>query len=210
MANPWQTLTTDVQEDLAEALRASPHVWDQGRFDPWYRKYYPGSDVERDDVYPEWRFNEGLPTPDERNSLLCLYAKLKADGIWDQVKSIDWVGTTAVMLFWAVDGQENLQTFLKGLNFSDRMIAKHGDDNRTKKRWAWGLRSMHSGPQLHFRGPGTPGLSINVHIDLHTPGPGDTGLWHLIEDDWCRASTHKLTLVQAGLRSQHIDVARVQ
>ena len=162
-------------------------------------------------AYPEWRFNEGegFATSAGRNSFLCLYAKLRREGLWDTVATVDWVSDRGEMLFWPAGGEPALQRTLRLRGYSDRYVACYGDDDRTKKKWAWGLRAKGSGAQLHYRGANDPKLSVNVHIDLHTPTPPDTGLWHWIEDDKKRGKTHTPALLQEGLKKQHIEVPSV-
>src|SRR5438067_2102786 len=110
--NPWRELARDLglphttevvripdlQGPLFDEVRYS---YDQAPFKEWIGQYFAGRSVEPRDVYPEWRFNHQTE-PDGasgfsqagRNSFLCLYGKLKHEGIWPEVKSIRWIGET--------------------------------------------------------------------------------------------------------------------
>ena len=203
--NPWQTLNPDVQKDLIQPLfDPKRFAGDRSDYNVWYQKWYhgvgaasqgPPRELER---YAEWRFNHRF-SHEERNSFLCVYAKLKREGLWTFVKSIDWAGSHGEMLFWPTLSRAELQRFLTRHDYSDAWMADWGDKE-------WGLRSNRTGVQLHFWGKSDL-KPVNVHIDLHNPGKSNnpfTALRHKVSDDWGRSTTHTVQELHKGLIDQGV------
>jgi hypothetical protein len=228
--NAWAMLAANVREDLRNKL-TDPDVYgdygnaDNGRkdvpgarsFNDWYKQYYvpPGGlrpRVERLKVFAEWRFNHAL-TSDERNSFLCVYAKVKAEGLWEQVKTVNWVGDRGQILFVPVLTQDALRDLLRSSGYGDWWFASH--------KCKWGLRSRFRGTQLHFRGEGEK--RVNVHIDIHNPGDPTTpgaeptnaleelgqAITHSRLDDKQRGSTHTPPQLRAALNAAGLAVLSV-
>jgi hypothetical protein len=208
-ANPWRTLPETVQRDLAGPLfDKKTFTWDQEKFKIWFSKFYSGKPVKPEAVYSEWRFNcgLGLETTNQRNMLLCLYAKLSNEDLWNQIGSIDWFSLHAEMTFFPARGEEALKKVLLDKGYTNALMAKRDEDT-------WGLRSPKSGAELHFRGPLLKDQTneyCNVHLDLNNPGTSKTlGPFHFLNDDKLRSSTHNLQTVQAALKRQRIDFRTV-
>ncbi len=126
--------------------------------------------------------------PALRNVLLTLYARLGP--LWSHVKRITWVGERGEMLFEPQD-DGRLQTALLASGYTASYFAKGGKDR-------WGLREPNvETAGLHWRGKS--GGKVEVHIDLHPPIL--TGLWHKIQDDWRRSTTHTPESLRAGVES---------
>lgn len=200
--NPWRTLDLHTKKDLIDPLfdRARFDQGDRADYDAWSRQYYqeagapsgqPPAHLER---YAEWRFNHRF-SHEERNSLLCVYAKLKHEGLWHLVRSINWAGTHGELDFWPTLPQEWLRDYLRAHDFSEACLADMG-------KGKWGLRSNKVGVELHFRGRIDGTGPVNAHIDLHNPGnicePGQA-IEHKISDDWRRTKTHTVRDIRAGL-----------
>ncbi len=170
LANGWQpqpmgdvVRIADLSDVLVDQTR---YIWEQTPFSKWFNQYYPGRHIIPKLVYPEWRFNEGVDggfTKEGRNSFLCIYAKLKHEGLWSEVKTVHWVGPTGEMLFVPQKKSEQLQNDLVKQGYGDWFHAK-------KIGHAWGVRSRVIGAELHFLDPKDKNGFINVHIDLHNPG----------------------------------------
>jgi hypothetical protein len=205
--NPWQTLNSNARRDLIQPL-FDYKCFEQGdrtAYNAWYQMYYkgvgarPAEAPHELDHYAEWRFNHRL-NHEERNSLLCVYAKMKREDLWKFVKSIDWVGQYGELLFWPTLSQADLQLFLTTHDYSNAWMA-----SRSGKEW--GLRSNRDGVELHFRGQKDGEGSVNVHIDLHNPGKTDDvgiALQHKYSDDWMRKKTHTVRDLSNGLIKQGV------
>jgi hypothetical protein len=232
MANPWRLLAPDVQQALRVAL-LDPEVysWYAGNnaknvrkevpgarpFGGWYDEYYRkplGSAVNEKSVFAEWRFNHALTLP-ERNSLLCVYAKLRAEQLWEQVDTVYWVGATGEILFVPTQPPDALKQFLCKRGYGDWWLASHN--------CKWGVRSRFRGVQLHFRGPHDKPRMVNAHIDLNNPGDSTTpgakptgafaelgqALRHSWRDDTNRATTHTALQLRAALAGSGVAVPSV-
>jgi hypothetical protein len=203
--NPWRLLPAKIRQDLAiPLLERTRFHWDQSSFLSWLSQWYAGKRVDPNSVYPEWRFNcgDGLKRPDERNMLLCLYAKLKREALWDHIGGIHWFSLHAEMLFVPAKGESALRQALKARGYEDVVFASN---SKTK----WGVRSTRPGAELHFRGPetSTSNVYVNVHIDLHNPGRSVLlGINHHRQDLTLRGATHNLGTVRAALKNQGIAV----
>jgi hypothetical protein len=208
--NPWQTLNADVQKDLVRPLfDLRRFESDRSDYNAWYQKWYSGvgappqgppRELER---YAEWRFNHRF-SHEERNSFLCLYAKVKREGLWSLVKSIDWAGSHGEMVFWPTRSWAGLQQILRRRGYSDAWFA---DGGPFRKRKEWGLRSNRTGVELHFRGKEDNLEPVNVHIDLHNPGNSkdlDVGIRHNISDLQQRETTHTVPNLRQGLIDQGV------
>jgi hypothetical protein len=206
--NPWRMLPASVQNDLAGPLsEAKRFQEEQSNFRPWFQQFYGGKPVVPKSVYPEWRFNSGtgVKTPDERNMLLCLYAKLSQQCLWGEIGGIYWFSLHAEMLFVPARAELDFRGVLKAKGYVDSWFAKGGDDT-------WALRSSRVGAELHFRGLKPPNPYVNAHIDLHNPGRSDDlgiGIEHYWQDKKHRDTTHSLATVQAALQRQGITVLTV-
>ena len=230
--NPWRMLDPKIQNDLQrQLLDDDVYTWfgnsstvpkdipGARSFNDWYNQYYGPSSprkgtVDRKSVFPEWRFNHGL-TFEQRNSLLCVYGKLKAEGLWSSVKSVHWVGATGEILFVPTTSPEAFRQFLLTRGYGDWWLASHN--------CKWGVRSRFRGAQLHFRGIQGDVKRVNAHIDIHNPGdptaPGaaSTGwleelpqaIQHLSEDDHRRAVTHVPTQLRTALEAEKIRIPKV-
>lgn len=125
--------------------------------------------------------------PALRNVLLTLYAQIGP--LWSHVKRITWVGESGTMDFEPQNEGSLLATLL-ARGYTTSYFAGLG--NR------WGLRESNvETAGLHWRG--RPGGKVNVHIDLNPPSW--TGLWHKIQDDWRRGTTHTPDSLRAGVES---------
>ncbi len=229
MTNPWRLLSGDVQTDLQRTL-VDPEVtsWFTGgnrnsvpkdidgarSFGSWYDEFYRKSATDEVAVFPEWRFNHAL-TSAERNSLLCVYAKVKAEKLWEQIRTIHWVGATGEILFVPNQPSDALRQFLTTRGYGDWWMASHN--------CRWGLRSRFRGVQLHFRGPRDNPSKVNVHVDLNNPGDPTTpgakptnaiqelgqALRHSWRDDTNRGTTHTPSQLRAGLGSCGLSIVAV-
>lgn len=225
--NPWRALAhnmgrpqlgdvveiPDLNNALVDPIRYS---WDQGEFMKWHRKYYAKKNVRPESVYPEWRFNYQTEadgsgfTFEGRNSFICVYYKLKQEGLWSEVDTIRWVGKTGEMMFFPHRGSDGFRRYLLTQGYGDWWLAS--------KDCHWGLRSRFRGAQLHFRGAKNPNDPTNVHIDLHNPGDPTTGgtsgsltelpaaLAHLHEDLWRREHSHRWNFLRTALINQGIEL----
>lgn len=216
-ANPdsaWSFwLNADVRRELCPALARSHdyQAWKtSSAFLKWYagwykgRKHPNGRPITPDEVFPEFIFNDAMNVL-QRNSLLCLWAKLHSQWIWGYIKSVEWVGGSCEMNFiaWFTPG---LKRYLLRLGYGTYMFAS------ALGKWDWGLRSRHQGCQLHFRGMNQPDRKTEVHVDRNNPGDsGDPllGLYHLIADKSYRYSQDNPTRVRQELGSQGITVPLV-
>jgi hypothetical protein len=205
-------LIPDLQEVLLDEVR---YGYDQGPFREWFERYSFGPSVDPRDVYPEWRFNHQVEVDGKsgfsaagRNSFLCLYAKLKHEGLWSEVRSVRWIGETGEMTFFSKKGSGSLQ---------EQLLARgYGDWWSASKESPWGVRSRLRGAQLHFRGFRSETDPDNVHIDLHNPGDPSpdvvTGpleelsgaIEHFIEDLHNRHESHVWRRLRDALEAQEI------
>ncbi len=224
--NSWRTLaralgqphTTDIvripdlQGPLFDEVR---YTYDQESFRTWFEEHFAGRLVDPRDAYPEWRFNHQAEpdgqsgfTEAGRNSFLCVYAKLKHEGLWSEVKSVRWVGETGEMTFLPERGSARLQQWLLTREYGDWWLASKGSP--------WGVRSRFQGAQLHFRGYNNLTEPDNAHIDLNNPGdppggpPSSAGaelpgaIMHFIEDLHFRRESHEWHKLRAALQAQGI------
>lgn len=203
----------DLHAALLDGMRYS---WDREEFLRWFTAHFRDTQVDPRDVYPEWRFNHQVE-PDGhsgfsgagRNSFLCLYAKLKHEGMWDEVSTVRWVGETGEMTFFPRRGSRGMREYLLSRGYGDFWLA--GKDS------PWGLRSRFRGAQLHFRGFDRAAEPDNVHIDLHTPGDPKSGeatgpleelpdaIMHFVEDLHNRQASHKWPNLRQALIAQGIE-----
>lgn len=224
--NAWRTLAKalgvehdepvvripDLHEVLFEEVR---YGYDQGPFRAWFEKSGFPSSVDPRDVYPEWRFNHQAEPDGKsgfsaagRNSFLCVYAKLKHEGLWSEIRSVRWVGETGEITFFSHKGSVPLR---------DELLRRgYGDWWRAGNETPWGVRSRLRGAQLHFRGFSSTTNPDNVHIDLHNPGdpspdevtgplaelPG--AIQHFVEDLHNRHESHQWHSLRAALEAQKI------
>jgi hypothetical protein len=232
MANPWSQLAPGIQTSLQPKLLnstirssftgANRHFIKRDvpsfrSFGEWYDEYYRNQAqpaVDEAHVFAEWFFNYGL-SQRERNSLLCVQAKLKAEQLWEVVATIYWVGPTGEILFVPAQPVDALRRFLGSRGYGDWWMAS--------RKGPWGMRSRFRGAQLHFYGPNDKPLLVNVHIDLNNPGdPTTTGakptgaleelgqaLHHLDRDEINRNTTHTPAQLRAGLAATGLRVASV-
>ncbi len=242
-SNPWRTLahsmglsdTTEVvkipelQDVLLEEVRFGA---DQQPFHSWYAANFPNRSGDPRDLYPEWRFNcqvepDGLSGFSQagRNSFLCVYAKLKHEGLWKHVKKVRWVGETGEITFFADRSSVELHQVLvsSGGNGSSQASSGpvYGDWWLAGKDTPWGVRSRFRGAQLHFRGYNKDSEPDNVHIDLHNPGdPADgppTGVVqelagavvHWAEDLHNRRQSHTWDKIRQALLDQGVSLLPV-
>jgi hypothetical protein len=150
--NTWQTLPASAHNDLAGPMwEAKRFKEEESNFRTWFQQFYGGKPVVPKLVYPEWRFNcgTGLETPDKRNMLLCLYAKLSQQGLWGEIGGIYWFSLQAEMLFAPARAELTFRAVLKAKGYVDSWFAKGSDDT-------WALRSSRVGVELHFRGQKPP------------------------------------------------------
>lgn len=229
--NPWRVLARELGLPSDGAIVRIPELqgplldpvrygYDEGAFLPWFRAHFGGQAIEPRDVYPEWRFNHQTE-PDGhsgfsaagRNSFLCLYAKLRHEGLWPEVKSIRWVGETGEMTFFSHRSSTELQALLLQRGYGDWWMA--GKDS------PWGVRSGLRGAQLHFRGFSSDKDPDNVHIDLHNPGDPAVGqtshallelpgaVMHFVEDLNNRRASHQWKSLRAALEAQRVPLPPV-
>lgn len=216
MANPWRELDKKLQQELAQVLVDPRRLgFALSKLKQWHKTYYAGKNVPLKQVYPGYRWNHEF-TSAERNSFLCVKAKMERDGLWSHVKTIDWIGSHGEMLFYAKKGQKMFHRYLLTHGFGDWWFANWDND-------VWGVRSRFRGAQLHLRGKRKPAEIIEVHIDLHNPGDPKTGgpsgrlselpgaIRHLkLDDPPTRNVTHTPDKLRAGLKSQKIVVPQVR
>lgn len=210
----------EISEALLDEVRLS---YDREPFEKWLATYHLARDCEPRDLYPEWRFNHQVE-PDQRsgfstagrNSFLCVYAKLKHEGLWEEVKTVRWVGESGEITFFPRRGSPALQALLLERGYGDWWRA--GQDS------PWGVRSRFRGAQLHFRGFNSETSPDNVHIDLHNPGdPAPTAgesqavtsgflqelpdaIAHFVEDLHNRHQSHTYQHLRAALAEQGIPL----
>jgi hypothetical protein len=202
---------TDLSDVLVDPTRIA---WDKGKgpFLAWIEQYYHGQHIDPKRVYPEWRFNNGVDsgfTKEGRNSFLCIYAKLKHEELWSEVKTVFWVGPTGEMDFVPQKKSEALHNSLM-----DTKTRKRGYGDwwlASKIGHAWGVRSPVIGTELHFRDGKDPHGVINVHIDLHIPGDRKHGtlqqaLEHKRLDDDERPNTHVWPELRKALEEQRVEL----
>jgi hypothetical protein len=144
-------------------------------------------------------------TPPQRQSLACLYAKLRSDGVWPAVGAITWVGNHGELNFLPRGDGERLRRSLVAHGFGDHAFASAGDS-------LWGLRSAQTGCQLHVRfGGKTLGAKAEAHLDLNNPGAGLRNLIllgprHLAEDGTRRTRTHRADALLDALEASGVRV----
>lgn len=203
--------------DLSRVLLdPTRYGWDQAKFMEWVGKYYSNQSVNPERLYPEWRFNHQTEpdgsgfTFEGRNSFLCVYAKLKREGLWNEVQTVRWVGKTGEIAFFPYKGSEGLRQYLLTKGYGDWWLAS--------KDCHWGLRSRFSGAQLHFRGYAGATDPTNVHIDLHNPGDSEDGgtswsgtelpgaLAHVHEDLWRRSHSHRWWFLRSAIINQGLKL----
>jgi hypothetical protein len=160
--------------------------------------------IDAKKVYPEWRFNHQMSTR-ERNCLLCIYAKMRHEGIWRSISSISWISPRAELDFYTKSSPQSLRINLLKKGYTDAWYAKATNN-------LWGLRSARAGVQLHFRG--LKNGKVNVHIDSNNPSKGGSlyaGLKHLCYDSGedTRNKTHSPAKLRHGLIKQGIFVPSV-
>ena len=213
--NPWRTLNSAIQSSLAALLQnISPWLFKgDKKFQDWYDTFY-AKKAKKKVVYPEWYFNNAL-TPDERNSLLCVHAKMEKEQIWRRIKNLVWVGDTGNILFNPHNNSKAFHNFLVNNGYGDWWFASSGSD------WDWGVRSRFRGCQLHFRGKKTSD-KVEGHIDINNPGDPQTGevtgpvselpdaIVHKIGDGWLRSYTHQPYKIKDALSGQGIKVPVVK
>jgi hypothetical protein len=227
-SNAWRALahslgvpdTTDVVKipDFSSVLLdEARYAADRDPFQKWYAQYLPHRSGDPRDAYPEWRFNSQVEPDGKsgfslagRNSFLCVYAKLKHEGIWPHIKTVRWVGETGEITFFADRTSAEMQQLLLGRGYGDWWMA--GKDT------PWGVRSRFRGAQLHFRGYNSTTEPDNVHIDLHNPGDPPTGqqtgvleelpgaLQHYFEDLHNRRQSHTWDQLRQGLIEQGVPL----
>jgi hypothetical protein len=225
-ANPWHSLSSYWQDELRVRLNGSKQYEWRARsdqFKDWYTNWYgagakppPKMPVSAGHVFPEFIFNTIL-TSDERNSLLCVLAKMKQENLFKFVEQIGWIGDSANMLFWPTGGAGLFVRHLLQNGFGDWWAASYG------KKWDWGVRSRFRGCQLHFRGNNGHSTAVEGHLDMNNPGdstePGakpsgalaelGQAISHKWNDDWFRAGSHSPDQVRGALRAQGISVPAV-
>jgi hypothetical protein len=153
--DPWQSLKAVVRQDLYGPIYNSKEWgwFEKNRqFIAWCEKRLQanaGSLSSRQcrRLFPEWWFDV-RENRSQRNTLLCLYAAMKQDNVWQYVQALDWVGMGASIRFRASPGGRDLKTRLMKHGFGDWWLASL----RGEEGWQWGLRSRFRGCQLHFRG----------------------------------------------------------
>ena len=190
--------------------------WDRTKeveaFEGWFNRWYAGSAVQPQDVWPEWRFDSGLSgfNLEGRQCFLCVHAKLRREHLWNEVQTALWVGDHGEMNFVPTRPVELLRRHLLSSGYVTSWFAGWGGD------WDWGLRSWLQGVQLHFRGSRAENV-VNVHIDLHNPGarPGAEpsglreALDHKLLDEKRRTKTHTWPQLMAALAYQGIWVPNI-
>ncbi|GEM_PF-3008842 len=203
----------DLNKVLFDPVR---YRWDEGKFNEWIRKHFKKLPLMPEKLYPEWRFNHQVEddgsgfTFEGRNSFICVYAKLKREGLWDEVNTIRWVGKTGEIAFFPHRGSEGFRQFIIKNGYGDWWLAS--------KDCHWGLRSRFSGAQLHFRGYAGANDPTNAHIDLHNPGDPEKGgtsgsvmelpdaIAHVHEDLWRRSHSHRWWFLRTALINQGVDI----
>lgn len=164
MANPWQILgqqSSTCQSDLAKALNESNSTeWETNDggaytkpFWKWFDLFYskPGTVPapkkpvkEIFEVFPEWRFNVKFSAR-ERNILLCLYAKMKSEGLWQYVDGIQNLNQRAEMDFWSYGGSQLLKSILLQGGNSTIIVFQTGAATYGEFAASRGARSFTSG-----------------------------------------------------------------
>lgn len=210
--NAWRTLPQAVQQDLIGPMFENDRYrkYDIGDYQKWFKDYYQGAAFDGTmrpvhmDRYAEFRFNWRF-TPEERNHMMVVYAKIKAENLWSLVSSIIWGGPCASLMFYPQGGPEAFFRHVKshqfGRQWGSKMLAPEG------------VRSNRAGAELHFKQCKDPAGAVGGHIDLHNPSgdvaPGNTGLSHWWQDDVRRKATHTLAAVRAAILAQGIQVISV-
>jgi hypothetical protein len=215
MANPWREIDANLRKELSGVL-VDPFRfgWARGKMQQWYKRYYTGKNIPLQQVYPEYRWNHEF-TSAERNSLLCVKAKMEQDGLWSHVKSVFWAGDHGEMLFFAKQGQTQFHRYLLSHGFGEWWGANWNND-------IWGVRSRFRGAQLHLRGKQKPSGVIEAHVDLHNPGDPKTGdptgrlselpdalshWWH--DEGNNRKTSHTPDKLRSHLSLQKLNVPKV-
>jgi hypothetical protein len=170
--NPWLELSTDTRSQLGPLLT----YWHQGAmlsdptFAEWYYKQYcpQNNPAEKHNgqscadpkgVYAEYRYNS--LTLEQRLSVNCVVGKIISTlgSVPHYLGRIAVIGIGGTLEF-ETNYSEELIKSLKTAGFKDIAGTSFGHE--------WGLRSTHSGAQLHwFKPKGT--TWINAHIDLENP-----------------------------------------
>jgi len=221
--NPWRSLSKIVQNALSLPLEGiAPWLFKKDKsFQAWFDRYYKRSarhaariPVKRISVYSEWYFNHAL-SPSQRNSLLCVRAKMAKEKLWLYMKKLSWIGDTGNVLFQPNNNATAFHRYLLANGYGDWWFASSGS------KWDWGVRSRFRGCQLHFRGKSSSS-DVEAHIDINNPGDPSSGrvsgpleehtgaIIHKLEDDYRRSATHKAYLIQAALLKQGINVNLVR
>jgi hypothetical protein len=229
-ANPWRLLPASAGRDIQDRLKdPQRYEWSQEWFRQWVQRFYSKTPPHLEELFPEWRFNHGFAyeldrvnDPEfghaavayaQRNSFLCVYAKLRKEGLWYWVQTVFYAGADGSVHFRPAGGAVELKHYL--LTLTTNKEHDYGDWWRANHEpgWDWGLRSRLQGAQLHFRGresgPGDLRPLVNVHLDLHNPGNSDnpaTALGHHRQDLKKRKETHTVTALQEALRAQGVEV----
>lgn len=220
--SPWARLAPEDRAALAGPLRAMGELPDHrvGGFDP-----------DTHGSYARFYFDVHL-APGARRALLAVYAKLRAEGLWDEVAALTYMDDGQAKNpdpgICFLPRRDDFQAFLRSRGF--------GPWNMAAKPDRWGLRSPKVGAELHARGPNPDAPAdvrdgvVSIHIDLNNPGrtalptalpvPGvdpawtwARGGWHYLEDDHSRQETHspeaiRRALLEQGIRVPDVDVTR--
>jgi hypothetical protein len=173
LPNPLGDVGHIVQRQSRPTSPLLPEIWD--RLAPWLKQGTSGQPSALSQNPALW------------DVLLVLYARI-GPSLWSHIRQITWVGERGEMEFIPED-ERRLIVALFAEGYTTSYFAGLG--NR------WGLREPNVDVAgLHWRGmPG--GNIVNVHIDLHPPSW--TGLWHKIQDDWRRSTTHTPESLRAGV-----------
>jgi len=126
------TTYVEIPEISDRLLDPSRFAWDRGLLKAWSDQQFrdkrkdpatgwpidnDGRVIPPEKLYPEWRFNHQVErdgsgfTREGRNSFLCVYAKMKREGLWAEVKTVRWVGPNGEILFTAQRGDGALPSY---------------------------------------------------------------------------------------------------
>ncbi|MBI4864419.1 MAG: hypothetical protein HY815_29795 [Candidatus Riflebacteria bacterium] len=246
---PWQRLPESVRADLFGAIRRQldqPARREEGLAgkEPVaaanttakaYRRWRDLGAVDpawkSDETWPRFFFDRELDG-EGRRILLSVYAKLKAEHIWQKINTFDrfdpsspWPG------FWAVPWDpEDFRRQLEALGYGADQVQTRGT------RWA--VRSSRTGMQFHVIGPEAhkDPRFVEIHLDFASPGVmtveatlgsvvtapvrevcyGVGAAWHWVKDvkhwgrdDYGERNDRMADRVKAAVHAQGIDVPDV-
>lgn len=204
VGSPWWQLQPDTRADFIKRLNSfSRQEWMAPDFYAWYKKIYEGTPVGQATATSEWRFNH--LDRRHRESLLALYAKMKAEDVWQYVNLITWSGESGEMNFFTSGTDAALMAGLAARGYadvfgaSDPFLAKYKDWDKPSE-WGkvtpWGVRKLRAGVELHIKNAEHDNALSHVHIDFFNPTTKAEAVIHVIKDlkQWDEVHTNEEVL----------------